>query len=197
MVNGMMIGANSQLSHICRSYAKRAFYEIFRKIHPQKRSVLERWKGLNSLTNINNYAIVACMDCVTELRLCMKDYSDLVVWNKAIEFSTCIYSLTSSFPREELYGLSAQIRRSAVSIASNIAEGWSRNTERDYMRFINISLGSLAECKTQLIIAQRVGYIEKQIFDQHAKYLTEIENMLRGLRKYLKNLIIKVENKTS
>lgn len=110
------------------------------------------------------------------------NHKDLEVWKKSIELSKNIYVLTKVFPREEIYGLTSQIRRSAVSIPSNIAEGSARNSDKEFIRFLHISLGSLAELETQLIISKEIGYLEKIDID-----LEEIRRMLLGLIKYLKN----------
>ena len=80
----------------------------------------------------------------------LKSYRELVVWQKAFQLCTHVYGLTKRFPPEERYGLTAQIRRAAVSIPSNIAEGYSRNTKRDYLHFLWMANGSLAEIETQL-----------------------------------------------
>jgi four helix bundle protein len=111
-------------------------------------------------------------------------HSDLDVWKKAIEFVTEIYKITRDFPKEEMYGLTSQIRRSAVSIPSNIAEGSARNYKKEYIQFLYIALGSAAETETQLIIAKEVGYLENNSFllDE----IKSIRKMIIGLVKYLK-----------
>ena len=87
------------------------------------------------------------------------DYKDLIVWQKAIDLATWIYSLTSRFPKEELYGIVSQMRRAAVSIPSNIAEGQSRQHKSEFIQFLSIAKGSLSELETQLIISGRLKYI--------------------------------------
>jgi four helix bundle protein len=89
----------------------------------------------------------------------VKDYKDLKVWQKGIEVVDKIYSVTHSFPKDELYGLVNQMRRAAVSIPSNIAEGFVRQHTKEYKQFLYSSLGSCAELDTQLIIANRRNYI--------------------------------------
>ena len=89
----------------------------------------------------------------------VKDYKDLRVWQKGIELVDDIYIITSDFQKEELYGLSSQMRRAAVSIPSNIAEGFVRKHTKEYKQFLHISLGSCAELETQLIIANRRNYV--------------------------------------
>ena len=98
----------------------------------------------------------------------MNSYKDLVVWQKAIDLTIDIYSLTKSFPKEEMYGLVSQIRRSAVSIPSNIAEGQARKYHQQFSHFLSSAQGSLAELETQIIIAMKLGYIageQKDLFD--------------------------------
>ncbi|NLN94425.1 MAG: four helix bundle protein [Candidatus Hydrogenedens sp.] len=89
----------------------------------------------------------------------INSYKDLQVWQKAMDLVDLIYTATRSFPKDELYGLTNQLRRAAVSVPSNIAEGRSRQSKLEYRQFISIARGSLAEIETQLIIAQRQGYL--------------------------------------
>lgn len=98
---------------------------------------------------------------------------------------TIIYKLTGDFPKEELYGLSSQMRRCAVSTASNLAEGAARNSTKDFLRFISISYGSLAELETQLIIAMNLRYLKKEEFEFLENEIIEIGRMLNGLEKAL------------
>lgn len=113
----------------------------------------------------------------------MATHKELDVWKDSIEFVTRIYLLTSDFPDSERYGLVSQMRRSAVSIPSNIAEGASRGSNKEYVRFINISLGSLSELETQIIIAKKLEYLSStDIIDD----LEKIQAMLCKLRNYLK-----------
>jgi four helix bundle protein len=109
----------------------------------------------------------------------MKHYKNLLVWQKAIALVTQIYVVTRTFPREELYGLTSQIRRAAVSIPSNIAEGQSRLTRGEFRQFLGIARGSLAELETQLIISEKLGYLTESnaLFEQ----LAEVGRMLSGL----------------
>ena len=110
---------------------------------------------------------------------CMKlsGHKDLDVWKKSMTLVLDVYRTTQSFPGHELYGLTSQIRRSAVSIPSNIAEGAGRNSHKDFIRFCYVSLGSLAELDTQLIIAHELGYCKNAYADQ----ITAIKQMLNGL----------------
>ena len=96
-----------------------------------------------------------------------------------------IYRVSAGFPLEERYGLTSQIRRSSVSVPSNIAEGHARPTTRDYLRFLGISLGSLAEMETQLLLAHRLGYIDEATLDLVLAVSDRVGRMLRGLMKSL------------
>ena len=112
-------------------------------------------------------------------------HEDLDVWKKSIDVVTDIYKITEKFPQSELYGLTSQMRRCAVSIPSNISEGCARFSDKETIKFISISMGSVAELQTQLIIAKNLNYIE-----DYKELLSELENikkMLTGLSKFLKN----------
>jgi four helix bundle protein len=114
-----------------------------------------------------------------------KSYRDLKVWNLAIELTTLVYSLTAGFPKSEVYGLTSQMRRAAVSIASNIAEGSARGTKKDFKQFVMIARGSTCELQTQLLIAGRLGFAQEQRVDELVGKANEIAAMLSGLSKYL------------
>ena len=90
----------------------------------------------------------------------MQNFKDLVIWNQGIELAVKAYDLTRQLPKEEIYGLTSQIKRAVVSIPSNIAEGCSRETKNDFKRFLQISLGSAYELETDLIIAERLRFIK-------------------------------------
>lgn len=114
----------------------------------------------------------------------VKTHRDLDVWKNGIELVKKIYILTKDFPKEEIYTLTSQIRRSAISIPSNIAEGAARNSKKEFIQFLYIALGSAAELETQLIVAKELGYIKDlNIFDDFEK----LKIQLIGLIKYLKN----------
>lgn len=115
----------------------------------------------------------------------MHDFKKLMVWQKTRIFVKNIYLLTQKFPNEEKFGLMQQIRRAAVSIFSNIAEGAGRSTDADFAHFVDMANGSAFEIETQLYIAFDLGYILKQEFDNTASQLQEIEKMLYNLRKSL------------
>lgn len=114
-----------------------------------------------------------------------KNYRDLKVWQSSIELTEKIYRLTASFPAAELYGLSSQMRRAAVSIPSNIAEGWGRQSRKDYGRFVLIARGSNDELQTQLVIATRLGFGDRVKIAEAVACCDEIGKMLAGLYKFL------------
>ena len=108
----------------------------------------------------------------------MKNFKELNVWQKGIELVAIVYKNTSSFPEEEKYGLSAQMRRAAVSIPSNIAEGHLRKTAKDFKQFLSIARGSCAELETQIIIAHKLGFIHEYNFDNLSSKVEELSKML-------------------
>lgn len=116
----------------------------------------------------------------------MKTHKDLEVWQKSILFVTDIYNQTNSFPKEEMYGLVSQLRRSAVSVPSNIAEGSARQSNKEYIQFLYIALGSLVELDTQLIIARNIKFISDETLSDLQIKMEEIGKMLNGLIKYRK-----------
>ncbi len=117
----------------------------------------------------------------------LKNYKELNVWQKSYEFCLKVYGITAKFPNEERYGLSSQIRRSAVSISSNIAEGYGRKTTLDYIRMLYISYGSVCELETQILLAGDLGFIEIGELGTAKKDIAEIERMLKALIKSLEN----------
>ena len=115
----------------------------------------------------------------------MKTYRDLIVWQKSIVLVTEVYKISKEFPNDETYGLTSQIRRCAVSIPSNIAEGYGRNSTNDYIHFLRIATGSLYELQTQMEIALNLHYIEKSKFNCIYELSREIERMLSSLIRKL------------
>ena len=113
----------------------------------------------------------------------MNNFRNLIVWKRAVELATSIYSKTANFPKSELYGLTSQIRRSAVSISSNIAEGAGRKSNKVFANFLGISYGSACELETQLIIAKNLKYIKTDDFDLLFNELNAIQKMLYTLEK--------------
>lgn len=116
----------------------------------------------------------------------MHNYIELRVWNKSVDLATDIYMQTSNFPKSELYGITSQIRRSAVSISSNIAEGAGRSGKKEFKHFLNISNGSAFELETQIIISKKLGYIGDDEFDSLNVLIIEIQKMLYMLIKSIK-----------
>ena len=117
----------------------------------------------------------------------MKSHQDLKAWQESISFVTQIYKTTNKYPKPELYGLVSQIRKSAISIPSNIAEGAGRHHKKEYIQFLYISLGSLAELETQLIISKNLEYLEKELFEKFSLIIRHIRSMISGLIKSLKS----------
>lgn len=116
----------------------------------------------------------------------MKDFKKLNVWQKAIELVTSVYKISKEFPPEEKYGLTSQITRAAVSVPSNIAEGSSRLSEKDYFRFLEIALGSAFELETQLIIIEKLGIINSKELEIIIDETKSVQKMLTGLMRKLK-----------
>ena len=116
----------------------------------------------------------------------LKSYKELKVWQKAVQLSINIFRVTKEFPKSELYGLTTQMRRCAIAIASNIAEGACRGHLAEYIQFLRISFASGGELETQLIIAKEVGLLEEETFNQINSQLSEIMRMLNGLISKLK-----------
>jgi four helix bundle protein len=113
----------------------------------------------------------------------IKTHKDLDVWKLSIDFVTEIYRVTEGFPKSEIYGLTSQIRRAAISIPSNIAEGATRNHKTEFRQFLFISLSSASEVETQLIISGNLSYLEKTKQEYLLKNLSSIARMLQGLIK--------------
>ena len=108
-------------------------------------------------------------------------YRDLKVWQKAMDLTEHCYRATQSFPTEERYGLTSQIRRSAVSVAANIAEGYGRDSDGSFIQFLRISQGSLKELETQIIVSERIGALANQSSQILLSMADEIGRMIRGL----------------
>ena len=113
-------------------------------------------------------------------------HRDLNVWKKSITLVKDVYVQTKSFPNEELYGLTSQLRRAAVSIPSNIAEGFARNSDKELLRFLSIALGSASELETQIIICNEIGYIKPEVFNAMYGLIVEILKMLISLNTSVK-----------
>ncbi len=110
----------------------------------------------------------------------VRTYRDLIAWQRAMDLACDVYHLTAGLPRDEMYGLTRQIREAAVSIVSNIAEGQARGT-REFRHFLNIALGSLQELETQITLAQRLGLTPKAGIDDVLETGAEVGRLMRGL----------------
>jgi four helix bundle protein len=115
------------------------------------------------------------------------EHKELEAWQKAMQFAENIYKTTEGFPEHERYGLVSQIRRAVVSIPSNIAEGSSRNSKKEYIRFINIALGSLSELETQLILSHRLKYFNE--FEPLNNEMLNVKMLILGIKRYLNQSI--------
>ena len=116
----------------------------------------------------------------------MKDFRQLKVWEKSHQVALAVYKSTAKFPREELYGLTSQIRRASMSIPTNIAEGCGRNTDADFARFLQMAMGSASETEYQLLLAHDLGFINKEQYDKLNIDVTEVKRMLASLLKTLR-----------
>jgi four helix bundle protein len=116
-----------------------------------------------------------------------KSYRDLEVWSKAMDLVVSCYRITKSFPKNEIYGITSQLQRAAVSVPSNIAEGRARKGGKEFLRYLSIAYGSLAELETLIQIANRLDYIDSGQLKQLDDQTTEIGKMINGLRKSIEN----------
>jgi len=114
------------------------------------------------------------------------DFTELLVWQRAIELVEVVYRVTKQSPHEELYGLTSQFRRAAVSVPANVAEGHGRQSTRDYLRFLSISRGSLKEVETYVFIAERLGYIDIDRKAELLRLTAEVGRLSAGLIPSLK-----------
>jgi four helix bundle protein len=117
----------------------------------------------------------------------MHDFKSLTVWQRSIDLTVEIYSITRNFPGEERYGLISQIRRAAVSIPSNIAEGAGRKSNKEFKHFLSISMGSIFELETQIIVAHRLNLIDELSMKEMSLKICAIQKMLYGLERALKS----------
>ena len=115
----------------------------------------------------------------------IQSYKDLIIWQKGILLVKVIYSNLDNFPKNEVFGLISQIKRSAVSIPSNIAEGWGRDSTQSYIHFLRIARGSLYELETQIIIAKELNFIDEIRFTEISNIITEESKMLNAFIKSL------------
>ena len=115
----------------------------------------------------------------------MGSFEKLLVWQKAHQLTLGVYRVTRSFPEDERYGLTAQMRRCAVSTGANLAEGSARRSEKDFARFVQIAFGSASELEQHLILVIDLGYLSKENYAQLDAQVTEVKRMLTGLRRKL------------
>lgn len=117
----------------------------------------------------------------------MSNFRNLLIWQKSMVLVTKIYTLTNNFPKEEVFGLTSQIKRSAISIPSNIAEGLGRESSKELLRFLKISIGSLFELQTQLEIAKNIIYLDEETFNNLYEDTRELERMIVSFTNKIKN----------
>jgi len=117
----------------------------------------------------------------------LKNFKELTVWEKAYQLCLMIYRLTKGYPKEEIYGLTSQMRRAALSVPCNIAEGYGRRTTPDYLRSLYIAYGSVCELETQILLSADLGYIQGQGIATLQDNIAEVERMLKALIKSLEN----------
>jgi four helix bundle protein len=117
----------------------------------------------------------------------MKDFSELKVWGKAHQLTLATYQATATFPKNELYGLTSQMRRSAASVPTNIAEGCGRSSDDDFRRFHQIAMGSASELEYQLLLARDLGYLATAEYESLSAVAIEVKRMLASLITKIKN----------
>ena len=119
----------------------------------------------------------------------IKHYSELVVWQKAMDLAESVYKATAMFPREELFGLTGQVRRAAVSVPSNIAEGQGRRSTNEFLQHLSIARGSLQETETQILLAGRLAYLGSQSVNQLMNLASEVGKLINALTSSLRGKI--------
>jgi four helix bundle protein len=117
----------------------------------------------------------------------VRNYQDLIAWQKAMDLVQAIYKITATFPKEEIYGLSSQLRRAAISIPSNIAEGQGRKSKAEFLHHLSIAYGSLREVETQLLIAHRLAYLQQSELNGLMAAAAEIGRLINGLTNAMRN----------
>ncbi|MBR4787229.1 MAG: four helix bundle protein [Bacteroidales bacterium] len=116
----------------------------------------------------------------------IKNYRELIVWQKAMEMVENIYTLTQSLPKDELFSITNQIRRAAISVPSNIAEGYGRQSKKEYLQFLSIANGSVCEIETQLLLCLRIGYLTEENTKETFQLLSEIGKIITTIKQKLK-----------
>jgi four helix bundle protein len=124
----------------------------------------------------------------------IRSYKDLIVWQKAIELVASVYSISKTFPNEEKFGLINQLNRAVVSVPANIAEGWGRESSKNYLQFLRISRGSLMEVETLMIISKNLNYIDDNSFKLISDKIEETGKILQGLIKSIQTKITILDN---
>ena len=118
----------------------------------------------------------------------IQSYKDLLIWQRGIDIVALVYQLISDFPKDEIYALSSQIKRSAVSIPSNIAEGYGRQSTQSYIQFVKIARGSLCELETQLLVAEKLGFVKlESLYSDIIKQITEESKMINSFLNKLES----------
>lgn len=120
----------------------------------------------------------------------IKSFTDLIAWQKGHKLVLLIYQIIKLFPSNERFGLTSQMSRAVVSVTSNIAEGFSRQSDKEKIQFYHNALGSLTELQNQLLIAKDIKYLDKELFDKAAKQSIEIHKLINGLIKSRKNKLL-------
>ena len=119
----------------------------------------------------------------------MRSHNNLDVWQRSVDFVTDVYRSTEKFPKDERFGLTSQIRRAAVSIPANMAEGAARKSDKEFLQFLSHAQGSASEVETELLIAFNLGFMEKTIYDQLTEELDRIGRLITGLSNHLKRKV--------
>jgi four helix bundle protein len=126
----------------------------------------------------------------------LKDFKELKVWQKAYEFSLSVYLISKSFPREEIYGLTSQLRRATVSIGANIAEGCGRRTDGEFARFLQIARGSSSEVEHHLLLARDLKFMPQSVYADLERKLAEVQRMLTSLVSVIQEKTSKSQEKS-
>lgn len=124
----------------------------------------------------------------------INSFTDLIVWQKGHKLVLEIYRVSDKFPNSENFGLTNQLRRAAVSVTSNMCEGFERNSSKEFLQFLSISRGSIAEVQNQLLIARDLGYIERSKFVKIAELTIEVHKLLNGFAKSIRRKNLKTSN---
>lgn len=126
----------------------------------------------------------------------MNNYKNLKIWQEAIDLALDIYKTTKTFPKDEMYGLTSQLRRAAISVPSNLAEGACRNNDGEFRQFLGIACGSTGEVDTQLIMANKLGYITDDLYNEYSSRIERIQKMNYNLQQRLIESIASRKPKT-